>query len=93
VAGPAGQSRVTHEIQLSCYVYLYRHSTGGEQGGLEIRSLLKTKTPKMEFHRYEPRNDRHFRRLFAVIRAYLDELDAGRFVFRPGLGWNVRVPG
>jgi tetratricopeptide (TPR) repeat protein len=28
----------------------------------------------------------HFRRLFSVIRVYLDHLDAGRFVFRPGLG-------
>ena len=61
-------------------------STGREEGGLEIRSLIKTKTPKLEFHRYEPRNKGHFRRLFAVVRAYLDDLDTGRFVFRPGLG-------
>jgi hypothetical protein len=36
----------------------------------------------MEFHRHEPRSESHFRRLFAAIRAYLDDLDAGRFVFR-----------
>ena len=28
--------------------------------------------------------DVHFRHLFKVIRAYLDDLDTGRFVFRPG---------
>ena len=33
---------------------------------------------------YHPaRTDAHFRRLFAVIRAYLDDLDCGRFIFRP----------
>ena len=32
------------------------------------------------------RNEKHFQRLFAVIRAYLDDLHSGRFLFRPGLG-------
>ena len=77
---------ITHEIQLSCYAYLFRESAGREEGGLEIRSLIKTKLPKVEFHRYEPRSDVHFRRLFAVIRAYLDDLDRGKFVFRPSFG-------
>jgi len=88
-AKSAAPFEVTHEIQLSCYAYLYRRSTGREEGGLEIRSLIKTKTPKMEFHRYEPRSKGHFRRLFAVVRAYLDDLDGGRFVFRPGLGCGM----
>jgi len=48
--------------------------------------LIKTKTPKIDFHRYGSRSVVHFRRLLAVIRAYLDNLDAGRFVFRPGFG-------
>jgi hypothetical protein len=33
---------------------------------------------------YSARDERPCRQLFAVIRAYLDDLDAGRFVFRPG---------
>jgi putative RecB family exonuclease len=57
---------------------------------LEIRILIKTKTPKIETHRYGARNDHHYRRLFAVVRAYLDDLDRGRFVFRPGLGCSMR---
>mgnify|MGYP005843206797 FL=1 len=75
---------ITHEIQLSSYAYLFRQATGDEEGGLEIRSLVKTKVPKIEFHTYQTRREQHFRRLFAVIRAYLDDLDRGSFVFRPG---------
>jgi len=77
---------ITHEIQLTSYAYLFRQATGDEEGGLEIRSLIKTKTPKVEFHSYQARTERHFRRLFSVIRAYLDNLDSGCFVFRPGFG-------
>ena len=83
-AKSAAPFEVTHEIQLSSYAYLYRQATGQKEGGLEIRSLIKTKTPKVEFHQYAARTDVHFRRLFSVIRAYLDDLDSGRFVFRPG---------
>ncbi len=88
-AKSAAPYEVTHEIQLSCYAYMYRRASGREEGGLEIRSLIKTKTPKLDFHRYEPRSQRHFRRLFAAIRAYLDDLDRGQYVFRPGMGCNM----
>ncbi len=77
---------VTHEIQLTSYSYLFRRSTGREEIGLEIHSLIKTKTPKIEGHRYPARTDAHFRRLFGVIREYLDALDRGRFNYRPGWG-------
>ena len=88
-AKSAAPFEVTHEIQLSSYAYLYRDGSGLEEGGLEIRSLIKTKVPKIEFHRYKARSDIHFRRLFAVIRAYLDDLDSNRFVFRPGFGCGI----
>ena len=77
---------VTHEVQLTSYGYLFRRTTGREEIGLEIHSLIKTKTPKVEGHRYPARTDAHFRRLFAVIREYLDALDHGRFSYRPGWG-------
>ena len=48
------------------------------------RSGVRTKTPKIEIHRYPARDAKHFRRLFAVIHAYLDDLRSSRFVFRPG---------
>jgi hypothetical protein len=75
---------ITHEVQLSCYSYLFRHASAAEEAGLEIRNLVKTKTPQVHFYRYPARDERHFQRLFAVIRAYLDVLDSGRFVYRPG---------
>ena len=77
---------ISHEIQLSSYAWLYRQITGRKEAGLEIRSLIKTKQPKCEFHPYAARSDAHFRRLFAVIREYLDALDSGRFNYRPGFG-------
>lgn len=80
---------ITHEIQLSSYSYLFRQATGDEEGGLEIRSIIKTKTPKIETHCYSARIGQHFRRLFAVIRAYLADLDRGNFVFRPGFGCTM----
>jgi hypothetical protein len=80
---------IFHEIQLSSYSYLFRRSSPEPESALEIRTLIKTKTPKAEVHCYPARSDAHFRRLFMVIRAYLDDLDAGRFVFRPGLGCGM----
>ena len=55
--------------------------------GLEIRNLVKTRIPKAEFDAYPPRSTTptYFRRLFAVIRAYTDNLHIGRFIYRPGL--------
>lgn len=74
---------IAHEVQLSCYAYAFRQVFGVTEQELQIRSLIKTKTPKVETHRYPARDDAHFRRLFAVIRAYLDGLHSGRFVYRP----------
>jgi hypothetical protein len=73
-----------HEIQLSSYSYLHRHVTQTTESALEIRSLIKTRSPRVETHRYPARTTRHYRRLYSVIRAYLDDLHAQRFVFRPG---------
>ncbi len=80
---------ISHEIQLSSYAWLYRQVTGQQEGGLEIRSLIKTKQPKVEIHPYAARSDAHFRRLFAVIREYLDALDSGKHNFRPGFGCGM----
>jgi putative RecB family exonuclease len=76
-------SELAHEVQLGCYSYLFREATGTTESGLEIRRLIKTKLPQITFHPWPPRTDRHIGRLFAVIRAYLDDLRCGRFVFRP----------
>ena len=80
---------IGHEVQLSCYAYGFRKCTGRTEGGLQIRRLTKTKTPKVDTFSYAARGDAHFRRLFALLRAYLDDLDRGRFVFRPGFGCGM----
>jgi len=80
---------IAHEIQLSCYAWLYRRLSGQIESGLEIRSLVKTRQPKVETHRYPARTDGDFQRLFAVIREYLAALDAGRFNFRPGFSCTM----
>ncbi len=82
-------AEITHEIQLSSYSFLFRQLDGRKEAGLEIRSLIKTKTPKIEFHHFKARSDAHFKRLFWVIREYLDALDSGRFNFRPGWGCSM----
>ena len=80
---------ISHEIQLTSYAFLFRHVSDRQEASLEIRQLIKTKTPKIEFHRYAARTESHFRRLFAVVREYLDALDRGRFNFRPGWGCGM----
>lgn len=80
---------IMHEIQLSSYAWLFRQLQGRSEAGLEIRNLIKTKTPKIGVHAYPARTEAHFRRLFSVIREYLDALDSGRFNYRPGFGCGM----
>ncbi|MGE0757211.1 MAG: RecB family exonuclease [Pirellulaceae bacterium] len=75
---------ILHEVQLTTYSWLFRQAAGQHEAGLEIRSLVKTKRPKFETHRYPPRTEQHVRRLFRLLRVYLDDLDAGQFCYRPG---------
>ena len=44
------------------------------------------KQPSVHVQRYPPRSERHFARLFAVVREYMDALRVGRFSYRPGFG-------
>jgi hypothetical protein len=46
---------IAHEIQLSSYSYLFRHSTQQLESALEIRNLIKTKTPKIDAPLPRPR--------------------------------------
>lgn len=74
---------ITHELQLSAYSYLHRENFSVPEEGLEIHNLVKTKLPRVENHRFAPRTQAHYLRLFAIIRAYLDSLDSGTYVIRP----------
>lgn len=79
------QADLVHELQLTCYSYLVRRLTGQAEEALEIRSLIKTKTPKVVTHCYAPRTAEHYRRLFKVLRAYLQAMDEQREYIRPGI--------
>ena len=78
-----------HELQLTGYAYLVGRITGGENPLLEIRQLVKTKTPKIVGHCYAPRTEKHFRRFFGIVREFLDALDSGKFNPRPGFGCGM----
>ena len=82
-------SEISHEIQLTAYSYLFRQVAQRTEAGLEIRSIVKTKKPQIAFHSFAGRTDAHYGRFFSVVRAYLDDLDAGRFVYRPGFGCSM----
>jgi putative RecB family exonuclease len=80
---------VCHEIQLGCYALMYRALSGEVESGLEIRTLVKTKVPQIAVYRYGARSEGQIRRLFAVVRAYLEDLRRGDFLYRPG--WGCRT--
>jgi CRISPR/Cas system-associated exonuclease Cas4 (RecB family) len=80
---------IMHEVQLTAYAYLFRQLADETEAGLEIRSLIKTKVPKIEYHRYAARTGSHFRRFFQIVRQYLDDLDRADFVYRPGFGCTM----
>ncbi len=74
---------IAHEIQLACNAFAFRQDFGAAEHELQIRSLIKTKTPKTETHRYPARSDNHFQRLFSVIREYCHAVSSRRFLYRP----------
>ncbi|NLE38566.1 MAG: PD-(D/E)XK nuclease family protein [Pirellulaceae bacterium] len=83
-ASAAEPAEVVHEIQLGSYAYLLRRSLGRTESEVQIRSLVKTRQPRVLVHRYAARTEAHFARLFALLREYVDALDARRFNYRPG---------
>ena len=86
-AKAAAPLELAHEVQLGCYAFLYRQLTGSREAGLQIRTLVKTKTPQLLTTDFTPRTDWHLRRLFGVLQEYVDMLhglDVDRFRCRPG---------
>lgn len=88
-ASASSNCELQHELQLTAYAYLIRHVFGRKESSLEIRQLVKTKTPKIITHCYPSRSDEHFERFFGIVREYLDALDRGVFNYRPS--WNCSM--
>jgi len=88
-AASASHCSLQHELQLTAYAYLVRAFYGYDESELQVRQLVKTKTPKIVTHRFPPRSDEHFVRFFDVVREYLEALDRGVFNYRPS--WNCSM--
>ena len=88
-AASASYCDLTHELQLTAYSYLIREALGRDESALEVRQLVKTKTPKIVTHRFPPRTDEHFERFFGLVREYLEALDRKVFNYRPS--WNCSL--
>jgi len=88
-ASASTNCEIQHELQLTSYAYLIREVFGRDESELQVRQLVKTKTPKIVTHRFPPRSDDHFKRFFGLVREYLDTLDKGIFNYRPS--WNCQM--
>jgi len=83
-ASTSSMSALQHELQLTAYSYCFRETMEQNELRCEVRQLVKTKTPKVNVHRFPTRSDEHFTRFFGLIREYLDALDKGIYNYRPG---------
>ena len=88
-ASASGHCEIQHEIQLTAYSYLIRQMLDRDESSLEIRQLVKTKTPKIVAHQFPPRSEEHFKRFLDLVREYIDGLDRGVFNYRPGFGCMI----
>jgi CRISPR/Cas system-associated exonuclease Cas4 (RecB family) len=74
-----------HEIQVACYSLLYREATGRTEMGVELHSLVKTKTPKVIVTALPPMSEQQQERLFRVIESYMHGIDVRDWVPSPGM--------
>lgn len=81
----ASPGEVQEEIRLACQAVLFRHWSGADEAGQETRRLVKTKTPQLQIQQWPARADNHFRRLEAVVRAFLADDLTGEHIYRPSL--------
>ncbi len=88
-ASASSNCELMHELQLSAYAYIGREVFGQDESALEIRQLVKTKTPKIVVHRFPPRSEDHFKRFFGIVREYLYCLDRGVYNYRPGFSCQM----
>ena len=74
-----------HEIQTTTYGILYREATGKKENGIEIHTLVKTKSPKLAVISAPPVTDDQQSRLFRQMESYVHGLDVRDFVPSPGI--------
>lgn len=75
----------TTEGQTTGYAVLYREATGSAESGIEIHTLVKTKSPKLIVTELPPPTETQITRLFRGIESYVAGLEREDFVPSPGL--------
>ena len=75
----------TTEGQTTGYAVLYREATGSSESGIEIHTLVKTKSPKLIVTELPPATETQITRLFRGIESYVAGLEREDFVPSPGL--------
>jgi len=74
-----------NEVQLSCYLVLYREATGKPETGRELHHLVKTKTPKVIITQLCPMNAIQRVRLMKMMESYSEGLAREDFVPSSGI--------
>lgn len=73
-----------HEVQTTGYGILYREATGRNEAGLELHTLVKTKTPKLVVITVPPVTEEKKSRFFRLIESYLSGVQREDWVPSPG---------
>jgi putative RecB family exonuclease len=74
----------TNEIQTSGYAVLYRESTGKQENGIEVHTLVKLKTPKLVVTSTPPMTGHQETRLFRIMESYVEGVGRRDWVPSPG---------
>ena len=74
-----------NEIQLTCYSILFRESTNQVESGIELHTLVKTKTPKLVVTQLPPITSNQESRLFHQIESYIHGIEHEDYVPSPGM--------
>jgi len=77
------------DTQTTAYALLYRESTGHKETGIELHSLVKTKSPKLVVTHVPPADEGRISRLFRLIESHVSGVQRGDFVPSPGLGCST----
>jgi hypothetical protein len=74
-----------NEIQLTSYGILFRESTDQVELGIELHTLVKTKSPKLVITPVPPITDNQQTRLFKQIDSYVEGVQREDYVPMPGI--------
>ena len=74
-----------HETQTTAYSVLYREATGGQESGVELHHLIKTKVPKLVVTELEPASEDQITRFYRIMEDYVTGLEREAFIPATGM--------